>query len=214
MNISIIGGTGDMGFGLAVRFLLASHSVTIGSRVPERAVEAAKRAGKMAGSENVAGTDNQSAAERGEIVIIAVPTAGHRATVESLKKTLVRSLVIDITIPMAFKPLRYNPPAEGSNARESEAILGSGCRLVAGFHTVSAKLLENVDVPLTGDTLIVGDDKESKAIAADLAKSIGLGAYDAGSLLFSPIVEGLTPMLIGMNKRYGSDHIGIKLEGF
>ena len=214
MKLAILGATGDMGYGLALRLAQKGHEIIIGSRLEEKAIAAAEKAREEAGVSNVFGMANSEAAKNAELIVISVPTAGHRALLEELKATLAEKPVLDITIPFAFKPLRYAPPAEGSNALETKAILGDNSRVAAGFHTISASLLSDISHPLSGDTLIVGDDADTINTVVELAKSIGLNAYNAGSLLFSGVVESLTPMLIGMNKRYGSNHLGITVTGF
>ncbi|MPL98740.1 hypothetical protein SDC9_44947 [bioreactor metagenome] len=214
MKIAVIGGTGDMGYGLALRFAKAGNEIIIGSRQREKALAAVAQAQTVVPGGVFAGEDNMTAAHQAELTVISVPSAGHRATLESLREVLKDKLVLDITIPMAFNPLRYAPPAEGSNALETAAVLGENCRVASGFHTVSAVLLSELGNDLHADTLIVANNAELKAQVIDLARSIGLNAYDAGSLALSSTVESLTPMLIGMNKRYGSKHIGIKLTDF
>lgn len=214
MNIAIIGGTGDMGYGLALRLAKAGHRVIIGSRTAERAEEAAKAARETTGSATVSGTENAQAVAQAELVILSVPSAGHRATVESLREALTGKPVLDITVPLAFKPLRYAPPAEGSNALETAAILGEGCRLASGLHTISATLLSDLEHPVEANALVVGNDQELKDTVLNLSREIGITAYDAGTLNLSCALESQTPMLIGMNKRYGSKHIGFKLIGF
>lgn len=214
MNIAIIGGTGDMGYGLALRLAKAGHRVIIGSRTAERAEEAAKAALETTGSATVSGAENAQAVAQAELVILSVPSAGHRATVESLREALTGKPVLDITVPLAFKPLRYAPPAEGSNALETAAILGEGCRLASGLHTISATLLSDLEHPVEANALVVGNDQELKDTVLNLSREIGITAYDAGTLNLSCALESQTPMLIGMNKRYGSKHIGFKLIGF
>lgn len=214
MNIAIIGGTGDMGYGLALRLAKAGHRVIIGSRTAERAEEAAKAARETTGSATVSGAENAQAVAQAELVILSVPSAGHRATVESLREALTGKPVLDITVPLAFKPLRYAPPAEGSNALETAAILGEGCRLASGLHTISATLLSDLEHPVEANALVVGNDQELKDTVLNLSREIGITAYDAGTLNLSCALESQTPMLIGMNKRYGSKHIGLHLIGF
>ena len=214
MNIAIIGGTGDMGYGLALRLAKAGHRVIIGSRTAERAEEAAKAARETTGSATVSGAENAQAVAQAELVILSVPSAGHRATVESLREALTGKPVLDITVPLAFKPLRYAPPAEGSNALETAAILGEGCRLASGLHTISATLLSDLEHPVEANALVVGNDQELMDTVLNLSREIGITAYDAGTLNLSCALESQTPMLIGMNKRYGSKHIGFKLIGF
>lgn len=213
MKIAVIGGTGDMGFGLALRLAKAGHEVVIGSRTGEKAVQAAARAQALVPEGRFSGGDNAAAAGQGALAVIAVPAQGHRATVEDLRESLCTRPVLDITIPMAFGPLRYAPPPAGSNALETAELLGEGARVAAGFHTISATLLADPEAPIAADTLIVGNDKALREGIVALAGELGITAYDAGPLSMSPVVESLTPMLIGMNKRYGSKHIGLRLTG-
>ncbi|MDR0840814.1 MAG: NADPH-dependent F420 reductase [Christensenellaceae bacterium] len=212
MKLAVIGGTGDMGYGLALRWAKAGHRVIIGSRALEKAQTAAAAAREATGCGDIVGMTNEDAARACDLAVLAVLSVGHQATVEALRAILAAKPVLDVTIPLAFKPLRYAPPAEGSNALQTKAILGENSLVAAGFHTISAALLTDLTSAITGDVLIVGDE-EPKQAALELAKQIGLQAFDAGSLLFSPAVEALTPMLIGMNKRYGSNHIGVRLTG-
>jgi len=213
MKIAVIGATGEMGLGLAMRLSMAGHEVVIGSRDAARAREAADRAAAEHNCTGLRGAANEEAAAWAEVVVISVPAAGHKATVEGLKDILVTKPVIDITIPMAFNPLRYAPPAEGSNALEAQAVLGEGCRLAAGFHTVSAKLLVKTEQPLSGSTFIVGNDEDTVSAAMELAASIGLQPVNAGGLQFAHTVESLTRMLLGVNKRYDSNCAGIVVTG-
>ena len=213
MKIAIIGGTGDMGYGLALRFGAAGHTVLIGSRQQERAAEAAQRA-KEAVNGAFCGLSNPDAVKEADLCIIAVPSAGHRATVASLREELQGKAVLDITVPMAFGPLRYAPPAEGSNALEAVSILGPDVRFVAGAHTISATLLSDLAHPVEANALVVANDPELKDMILRLGEEIGITAYDAGTLTLACALESQTPMLIGMNKRYGSKHIGFHLVGF
>ena len=214
MKIAIIGGTGNMGYGLGLRLAKANHEIVIGSRTAERAEEAAKAARALVGTSQITGAENASAAQEAELVILSVPTAGHREMVQSLRDILSHKCVLDITVPLAFKPLRYAPPLEGSNAQETAAILGEGCRVAAGFHTISATLLTDLEAPLEADALLVGNDAALKEQLLALGRGIGITVYDAGTLTLACALESQTPMLIGMNKRYGSKHIGFKIVGF
>ena len=214
MKIAIIGGTGDMGYGLGLRLAKAGHEVIIGSRTAERAQEAAKTAREETGTELISGAENAAAVASAQLVILSVPSAGHRATLESLRDALTQKPVLDITVPLAFKPLRYAPPAEGSNAQETAAILGEGCRVAAGFHTISATLLSDLAHPVEANALVVANDPELKDMILRLGEEICITAYDAGTLTLACALESQTPMLIGMNKRYGSKHIGFRLIGF
>ncbi len=155
MKIAIIGGTGDMGFGLALRWARAGHEIVIGSRQAEKAGEAAERARQLPGVGMVAGKENAAALQGADLVVLAVPAAGHKSTLEALRRQLQGLPVLDITIPMAFGPLRYAPPAEGSNAQETLALLGEDAPVAAAFHTISATLLTCLEKELAEETLVV-----------------------------------------------------------
>lgn len=212
MKITIIG-AGNMGCGLAMRFAKAGHEVTIGSFRADLAQEAADRSREQCSCDRIRGAENSEAAAWAEVVVIVVPSANHREVLESLKDLLREKLVLDIAIPMAFHPIRYAPPAEGSNALEAQAILGEDSHVAAGFHTISATLLIDLETKLSGSTFIVGSDEQSIQTTMELAESIGLKAINAGGLQFAHTVESLTPMLIGVNKRYGSKCAGIDVTG-
>lgn len=212
MKITVIG-AGRMGSGLAMRFAMAGHEVTMASFDIQLAEEAAKNIRQATGCANVFSAVNAEAAAWAELVVMVIPVASRREVLEPLRGILREKLLVDVTIPMAFDPIRYAPPAEGSNAAETHAILGEGSHVAAGFHTVSFTLLRKVDVPLTGSTFIVGSDPESVETVIALAESIGLRAVNAGGLEMASTVEGLTPMLLGINKRYGVGGAGIDITG-
>lgn len=213
MKIAIVGATGDMGYGLALRFAQQGHDIVIGSRQREKAEDAAQKAREAAGVENIVGMDNPSACQGQDLIIIAVPASGHRRTLETLKEAMEGTPVLDVTIPMAFSPLRYDPPMEGSNALESAAVLGEGAKVSAGFHTVSAAMLSNLEKEVKGDVLVVGNDEETVEEVIRIGNEIGLRSFNAGGLENAATLEALTPMIIGMNKRYKRGHIGIGLTG-
>lgn len=213
MKISIIGATGDMGYGLALRLILAGHDICIGSRQAGKAMEAALRAKEATGRDNVAGMSNPEACAWGELIVISVPSAGHRATLEGLKDHIGTKPVLDVTIPLAVKPIRYAPPPEGSNALETKAVLGESSRVACGFHTLAGEMLADIAHPLEGDLLVAGDDDELIDMILGLGQEMGLRGINAGRLVHAHALESLTPMLIGMNRRYGKRHMGISIAG-
>lgn len=213
MNIVIVGGTGDLGFGLGYRWAKAGHQIFVGSRQKERAIAAANRINEMTGTQNAKGLANEDVVSEGDIIVLAVPDSARAAVLELMKPLVHGKIVVDVTIPLRFNPLRYEAPAEGSNAQQTQVVLGEDVKVVAAFHTVSAAMLENPEKEVEGDALIMGGDKEAKNTLIGLAHDIGLRGFDAGSLLNARTVEGLTPMIIGMNKRYKRGHIGIALTG-
>lgn len=213
MKIAIIGATGDMGYGLALRLAMAGHQICIGSRQAEKAEAAASRAREAVGRDNVAGMSNPEACAWGELIVISVPSAGHRATLEGLKDHIGTKPVLDVTIPLAVKPIRYAPPPEGSNALETKAVLGENSRVACGFHTLAGEMLADLAHPLEGDLLAAGDDDELIDMILGLGQEMGLRGINAGRLLHAHALESLTPMLIGMNRRYGKRHMGIAIAG-
>lgn len=212
MKIAIIGATGDMGYGLAMRLAQKGHEIIIGSRDAEKAQQAAEKATNECGVKLI-GLSNEDACSGCDLVVISVPAAGHRPTLEALRDKIGSVPVLDITIPMAFKPLRYDPPAEGSNALETLALLGEETKVAAGFHTISAQLLCDLEHPVLGDLLVVGNDDALVEAILELGAQMGLRAFHAGGLENASTVEAITPMLIGMNRRYKKRHIGIEICG-
>lgn len=213
MAIVIVGGTGDLGFGLAYRWAKAGLDIVIGSREAAKAENAAAELNRMTGSSKIRGMRNQEAVCRGDLVVLAIPDAARASTFEVLTPLLSGKIVLDVTIPLRFGPLRYEAPPEGSNAEQTQSILGESAKVVCGFHTVSAAMLANPEKEIHGDVIILSDDQESRSLVLGLAEKIGLRAFDGGSLRHARTVEGLTPMIIGMNKRYKRGHIGICLTG-
>jgi NADPH-dependent F420 reductase len=209
LSIGILGGTGDQGKGLARRFALAGHEVIIGSRRAERAAQAAAELG----GGRVRGAENENAARTADIVIVAVPWDGHKATLESLREELDGKVVVDCVNPIGFDkqgafPL---PVEEGSAAQQAAAVL-PGSRVVAAFHHVSAVLLLSPDVgEMELDVLVLGDDREATDLVRALANRIpGMRGVYAGRLRNAAQVEALTANLISINRRYKA-HAGFRV---
>jgi hypothetical protein len=210
LSIGILGGTGDQGKGLARRFALAGHQVIIGSRRAERAREAA---GSLGEGLPVRGAENPVAAGEADVVIVAVPWDGHRATLESVREELAGKIVIDCVNPLGFDkqgafPL---PVEEGSAAQQAAAVL-PGSRVVAAFHHVSAVLLLDPEVEeMDLDVLVLGDDREATDLVQALAGRIpGVRGIYAGRLRNAHQVEAFTANLISVNRRYRA-HAGLRI---
>jgi NADPH-dependent F420 reductase len=206
LTIGILGGTGDQGKGLARRFHLAGHKVIIGSRNAERAQQAADEIG-------VRGAENTVTATESDIVIIAVPWDGHKATVESLKSELAGKIVVDCVNPMGFdkQGAFALPVEEGSAAQQAAAILTES-RVVAAFHHVSAVLLLDPEVAeIDLDVLVLGEDREATDLVQALASRIpGVRGIYGGRLRNAHQIEAFTANLISINRRYKA-HAGIRL---
>lgn len=213
MQVALIGGTGDLGYGLAVRLASAGVKVIIGSRDPEKALAAAARATAATGRP-VSGAGNVEAAVEADLVVLAVPAAAREATVAVIRPAVEGKVVVDATVSLApGDPTRVVLPPGGSAALASAAQLGSGVRVVAALQTISGKLLSNLERPIEGDVLICGDSGEAKAVVAGLVEAIGARPLDAGPLENSGTLERLTALIIGMNKRYKRRHIGLSFTG-
>jgi NADPH-dependent F420 reductase len=214
MTIAVLGGTGKEGKGLAYRWAQAGYKVLIGSRSSERAVTAASEIMELLeGSSSVVGTSNLEAAQLAEIVVITVPYSAHRDTLESVKDALKGKLLIDVTVPLVPpKVTKVQMPAAGSAAQEAKEIVGEGVEVCAAFQNISHEHLltdENVEC----DVLVTGTSKDARTEALRLVEAAGLTGWDAGPIENSVVIEGLTSVLININKQYGSTHAGIKITG-
>jgi NADPH-dependent F420 reductase len=215
LTIAVLGGTGKEGKGLAYRWAKAGYKVLIGSRSSERAVTAASEIMELSeGSSSVVGTSNLEAAQLAEIVVLTVPYAAHRETLESVKDALKGKLLIDATVPLVPpKVTKVQMPSAGSAAQEAKEILGDDVQVVAAFQNVSYERLLDDDGDIECDVLVTGSSKEARTEAIMLVEAAGLTGWDAGPIENSVVVEGLTSVLININKQHGSNHAGIKITG-
>jgi NADPH-dependent F420 reductase len=214
LTIALLGGTGKEGKGLAYRWARAGYKVLIGSRTPEKAVSAASELmEKLEGASSLVGASNLEVAQMADIVVLTVPYSAHRETLESVKDSLKGKLLIDVTVPLVPpKVTKVQMPAEGSAAQQALAILGDDVQVAAAFQNISHEhLLTDEDVEC--DVLVTGSTKEARTETLTLVEAAGLTGWDAGPLENSVVVEGLTSVLININKQYGSTHAGIKVTG-
>jgi 8-hydroxy-5-deazaflavin:NADPH oxidoreductase len=209
-TISIIGGTGNQGKGLALRLGAAGYSIILGSRSTEKAINVTNDIKELNPTINIEGVDNETAAERGNIVILTIPFKSQKDIVEPLKDKLVGKVVVDTTVALIpGKPPTTESVPEGSAAEKLQSILGPDVQLVSAFHTISAHMLEDLNKELKGDTLVAGDVEEAKEKVITLANNIGLRGLNAGPLKVSSTLERITALVIGMNIRYKKKSIGV-----
>jgi 8-hydroxy-5-deazaflavin:NADPH oxidoreductase len=216
-TIAIIGGAGELGFGLALRFAHAGLKVVIGSRDEAKAQEAATRVKAAVNGADVSGLGNAEAAAMGTIVILAVPFSAQAAILKSIKPALKTAILVDTTVPLAAtvggRPTRMLGVWEGSAAQAARELV-PGVTVVSAFHNVSADVLQDLSATADCDILICGDDAAAKERLAALVKLIpGLRPVDAGALEMSRIVESLTALLIALNRRHKVRHCGIRITG-
>ncbi len=216
--MTIVGGTGALGFGLALRLARAGLEVTIGSRDAERAQEAARRAAEAVPEGMFRGAQNAEAAPGAEVVFLCVPFRSQSENLTNLKNVLAEGQVlVDATVPLAAevsgKATRTLGVWQGSAAEQAAEMAPDGVRVVSALHTVSAELLRDLDHDLDEDVLICGDRREDKRrVAALLGRIPGLRCVDAGRLEAARLVEPLTALLIGINARYKT-RAGIRITG-
>jgi len=214
LTIAVLGGTGKEGKGLAYRWAKAGYKVLIGSRSPERAVTVASEIMELLeGSSSLVGTSNHEAAELADIVVLTVPYAAHRETLENVKDVLKGKILVDVT-SLSIPPMvtKVQMPPAGSAAQEAREIVGEGVEVAAAFQSISHKhLLTDEDVDC--DVLVTGTSKDARAEVLKLVEAAEMIGWDAGPIENSIVVEGLASVLRNINKQYGSTHSGIKITG-
>jgi 8-hydroxy-5-deazaflavin:NADPH oxidoreductase len=213
-TIAIIGGTGKEGQGLAFRWLKAGYRVLIGSRQAEKAETAAAEVGAMVGAEaQVQGMENAAAVQQADIAVLTVPFSAHRSTLEGLKPQLAGKILIDVTVPLVPpRVTRVQMPPAGSATQEAMEILGEETQVVAAFQNISyEKLLHGG--PVGCDVLVCGGNKAARAEVLELVRAGGMVGFDAGPADNAVVVEGLTSILIGINKQFGVQSSGIIITG-
>ena len=213
MRIAIVGGSGKEGQGLAVGWARAGQDITIGSRALERAVQAAEQVNQAAGRAAATGMLNREAAGAGEIVVLTVPYNAHQATLREIQPGVRGKILVDVTVPIdPEKPRRLRVPSGGSATEEAQALLGPETRVVAAFQNISHTHLGQGD-GLDCDVLVCGDDADARQEVIRLAGLLGLRGLDVGPARNARVVEGLTVLLMEINRRYKSRGAGIRITG-
>jgi NADPH-dependent F420 reductase len=211
-SIAVIGGTGQLGAVIARRLVKAGKSIIIGSRDPVKAEAAARQLGAELGCE-VAFGGNVAAADAAEVVILTVPFASQRTTLEDIRSSVAGKIVIDTTVPlMPPKVMRVQLPPEGSAAQRAQEILGEPVRVVSAFHNVAAHKLMT-DAFVECDVLVFGDDKSAREVAVSIVEACGLRGLHGGVLANSAAAEAMTSVLIFLNKHYSVDGAGVRITG-
>lgn len=207
-TIAILGGTGDLGSGLAKCWSAAGYTVVIGSRSAEKAQAfAAELGGKASGQSNV------DAAKAADIVVLAVPFGSHESSLREIKDVVQGKILVDAAVPLVPpKVSTVQLPAEGSAAQIAQNLLGDGVRVVSAFHNVGATKLHGGG-RADCDVLVFGNDKGARQIVIELADIVGTRGIDGGVLANSAAAEALTSVLIGINRKYKVPGAGIRITG-
>lgn len=211
-TIAILGGTGREGPALAMRWAAVGYPIIIGSRQEAKAQTTAAEINAKLGQVNVRGLENHAAAHLADVCVLTVVHSAHQAMIESLKSDLQGKILIDTTARVDFQnPV---PPSPPSAARMAQTKLGDQTRVVAAFQNVPAALLKKqLGQSLGVDVLVCADDLPAAEETIKLAQAIGLRGYYAGNLDNAIVVEGLTSILISLNRHYGGHSASICITG-
>jgi len=213
-KIAILGGTGKEGGGLALRWASKGHRVIIGSRSIERAQAAAAAINERLGVSLATGNGFAAAAAEAEIVTLAVPYAAQQETAKEVASALVGKILIDVTVPLVPPQVsRVQLPAGRSAVEALQELLGPEVRVVSAFQNISAHHLDDLEAEVDCDVLVCADDKAAGEAVIALSAQIGLRAWYAGPLCNSVVSEGLTSVLIALNRRYKVPGSGIRITG-
>jgi NADPH-dependent F420 reductase len=219
-TIAVIGGTGDQGFGLVLRWAKAGEKVIIGSRQQQKGEDAAKRASEILGGKaSVSGMENAKAAEAADIIVMSVPFGAHvdmvKSVVDSMKPD---DIFVDVAVPLSTAVGSSASTAlgvwEGSAAQQAARLLPPHTKIASAFHNVVAESLQDLKRKIDSDVIVCSDSQEVRKVVMELAEKIpGVRAIDGGRLENSRIVEQITALLIGINIRYKVAHAGIRITG-
>jgi 8-hydroxy-5-deazaflavin:NADPH oxidoreductase len=211
-RIAILGGTGKEGTGLALRWAAAGYEIYIGSRQIEKAKLAAEKINQQLGNNNVTGLANTEAARLADISILTVLHTAHREAIESIKDVIGGKILVDATSRVDYHdPRPIEPPCA---AEETQQLLGPNARVVAAFQNIPAKSLkQNLGQLMNADVLVCSDDMDAAEQVISLANAAGMNGYYAGPLVNAIVVEGITSILIYLNKHYGVKDASIQVNG-
>lgn len=213
--IAILGGTGKEGKGLAYRWVKAGYHVIIGSRKLEKAQAAVAELHTHFSTPplHLEGADNLTAAQQADILVLTVPYTAHRPTLESLREVAQGKLLVDVTVPLVPpKVTKVQLPQAGSAAQEARQILGENVDVVDAFQNISYEHLLT-DEPVDCDVLVAGTSKVARQRVLELVRAAGMTVWDAGPVENAAVIEGLTSILIYLNKQYGVKSSGIRITG-
>jgi len=209
--IAILGGTGNEGPGLALRWAIAGYKIIIGSRQAEKALTTAEELNSILGSDRIVGMQNNEAAKSADISVLTIVQSAHQPALKGLKEALQGKILVDATARVEFRDPK--PPSSPAAAEIAQEILGTGVRVVAAFQNVPAHSLRKLGEPIASEVLVCADDLQAGQEVIRLAEAGGMKAYYAGSLTNAVTVEGLTALLISINKYYKKRTASIRIAG-
>jgi NADPH-dependent F420 reductase len=209
--IAILGGTGNEGPGLAIRWASAGYKVIIGSRQKEKAAAMAAELNATLAKDLLTGIQNEDAAKAADICVLTVMQSAHQAALTALRTALQGKILVDATARVEFR--NPKPPSPPAAAEIAQHILGPDVRVVAAFQNVPAHSLKILGQPISSEVLVCADNIEAAQKVIQLAHDGGMRALYAGSLVNAITIEGLTAILITLNKYYKSKTASIRFTG-
>lgn len=212
-SIAILGGTGDLGTGLAIRWSRAGHEIVIGSRTLEKAQNAVANLQKISPETPARAMENADAAAAGEIVVLTVPAEHQVSTLETVRAGLSGKILIDVSVPLV--PPRVGTvqlPEAGSAGKRAQDFLGDDVMVVSAFQNIAAHLLQQ-DIHIECDVLVAGNRRAARDKVIELAAEAGLTGWHAGPIDNAAAAEALTSILIQINRRHDISHSGIRIVG-
>lgn len=213
-TIAVIGGSGDLGSGLALRWVRAGYPVIIGSRTLEKAEAAAAAIKERFPGGQVAGMENSAAAAAGDIVVMTVPFENHRGTLEAIRGAVQGKIFVDVTVPLVPpKVSRVQLPPEGSAGKAAQEFLGEDVQVVSAFQNVAADHLGDLEHNPDCDVLVAGNVVAAREAVVELVEACGMKGFHVGPIDNAAVAEAITSALIFMNKRYKSPGTGIRITG-
>ena len=212
-TIAILGGTGDLGTGLAIRWSKAGHRIVIGSRTLEKARNAVANLKKISPETPADAMENPDAAAAGDIVVLTVPAEHQVSTLETVRAGLTGKILIDVTVPLVPPKVgTVQLPQAGSAGKRAQDFLGDAVMVVTAFQNIAAHLLQE-EVVIECDVLVAGNKRAARDKVIQLAEEAGMRAWHAGPIENSAAAEALTSILIQINRRHEISHSGIKIVG-
>ena len=213
-SVAVVGGTGEQGRGLALRWSAAGYDVTIGSRASARASAEVEKLNRLHSNISLSSDDNKGAAGGADIIVLTVPFKFQQSTVEDIATCLDGKILVDVTVPLVPpRVARVQLPEAGSAVVNVQRILGDNVRVVSAFQNVSAHHLNDLNQKIKCDVLVCGDDAEAREETIKLVTAAGMRGVHGGPLVNSVVAEGLTSVLIGINRRYKIPGAGIIITG-
>jgi 8-hydroxy-5-deazaflavin:NADPH oxidoreductase len=210
-TIAILGGTGKEGRGLALRWASNGYQVIIGSRQEEKALGVADELNQILGKDLILGMENSQAASQADINVLTVMASAHEPAVKSLKDALRGKILVDATARIKFP--NPKPPEPPSAARLAQDVLGDEVQVVAAFQNIPASSLQDLKKDLDSDVLVCADQREAADQVSELIRGAGMNAYYVGDLDMAVTLEGITAVLVYLNKYNDIKHASIKIVG-